>query len=415
MKAVPLGELKMSTELITPELHFSKAAYDDLSREVYCVLGMPLDAVDMSAVMERIDRSADTGAPLFLSTPNLNYLVHSHTDTEFREALLLSDLCPSDGMAIVWLARLLGVPVRERVAGSDVFAALKGGRRPKRPLKVFLFGGDEGVAAAASEALNSIPGGVKCVGWHFPGFLSVEELSEDAIIDAINSVDVDFLVVCLGAKKGQLWLKRNLKRLRAPIRSHLGASLNFEAGKVQRAPVFMRKLGLEWMWRIKEEPYLWRRYWNDGSLLLRLLYSRVLPLWVYRVGMRGASGKAFSADCEKQAHGHKVTLTGPATAANIDEIIGVLRMAIAPDTRIAINMSAVSAIDARFLGALLVFSKMVRSINAEMTLIGVSPRLERVIRLNGAAFLLARREQGANLESLDRPDVSLARPLTYTQ
>ena len=119
---------------------------DDLSREVYCILGMPVDVIDMPSVLCRIDRAAITGSSLLLSTPNLNYLVASQSDTEFRDTLLASDLCPPDGMPIIWLGRLLGAPIRERVAGSDIFAALKSFRSPDRPLKLFLFAGNEAVA-----------------------------------------------------------------------------------------------------------------------------------------------------------------------------------------------------------------------------------------------------------------------------
>jgi N-acetylglucosaminyldiphosphoundecaprenol N-acetyl-beta-D-mannosaminyltransferase len=94
-------------------------------------------------------------------------------DPEFRASLLQSDLCIADGMSIVWSARLLGIPIKERVAGSDILAALKAKRSPENPLRLFLFGGPEGVAAAASRSLNAQPGGVHCVGFLYP----VHELS----------------------------------------------------------------------------------------------------------------------------------------------------------------------------------------------------------------------------------------------
>ncbi len=391
-----LGELIMFNTNIGTRSNFEEIGADDLSREVYCILGMPIDAIDMVNVLRRIDRAAETGTKLFLSTPNLNYLAHCHLDAEFREALILSDLSPADGMSIVWLARLLGAPIRERVAGSDVFAALKHMRPPDRPLKVFLFGGDEGVAAAASDALNDARSGVVCVGWHFPGFLSVEELSESSLINMINSAGADFLVVCLGAKKGQLWLKRNSTYLRSSIRSHLGASLNFEAEKIRRAPVFVRKLGLEWVWRIKEEPYLWRRYWRDGLLLINLLYSRVLPLWLYRLRTNLLSDRSFSSYSEVRDDCYTVGFVGPATRANIDEIIRALRTARLGG-RVIIDMTAVSAIDTRFLGVLLVFYKMLRARNAELVLKGVSSELQRIIDLNGADIVLVPQNELSNL------------------
>ena len=242
---------------------------------------MPIDVGGMATVLSRIDVAAATRRPLFISAPNLNYLINVQSDLDFRESLLQSDLCPADGMPIVWIARLVGVPLKHRVAGSDLFDALKARHNVANPLKVFFFGAPEGIAAAACRALNAQPSGVCCVGSHYPGFGSLEDMSRKDLIHKINSSNADFLVVALGGKKGQSWLQRNQYRLSIPVRAHLGAVINFQAGTVRRAPPFMRKLGLEWLWRIKEEPYLWRRYWNDGWVLLRLLFTRVLPLIVW--------------------------------------------------------------------------------------------------------------------------------------
>ena len=139
-------------------------------------------------------------------------------------------------MPIVWIARLIGVPVTQRVSGSDIFDALKSEERLARQLKVFLFGGPKGVAAAAARTLNSGPSGLRCVGAMEPGFGTVEQMSQDHIIEEVNASEADFLAVSLGAKKGQLWLHRNHHRLTIPVRSHLGAVINFQAGTVKRAP-----------------------------------------------------------------------------------------------------------------------------------------------------------------------------------
>ena len=365
-----------------------EAAGDDLAREVYCILGMPIDVIDMPSVLRRIDFAAATSSPLFLSTPNLNFLVNCQSDIEFRDSLLLSDLSPADGMPIVWLGRLLGVPIMDRVAGSDIFAAIKALRGPEQPLKMFLFGGDEGVAAAASHALNVAHGGALCVGWYYPGFFSLEELSHDLIIDTINSHEADFLVVCLGSKKGQLWLKRNSKKLRVPIRAHLGASLKFEAGAVRRAPVIVQKLGLEWFWRIKEEPCLWKRYWHDGKVLLNLLYSRVLPLIIYRLMTSNLSRAELTVDAEVEDGCSKLKISGAAISQNINEIIPALRATLSTNKRVVIDLTDTCVIDSRFLGLLLALRKSVKSNNAELILTGVSSKLERVFRLNGVDFLL---------------------------
>src|SRR5207248_586315 len=196
---------------------------------------------------------------------------------EFRESLLMSDLCPADGMPLVWIARLLGIPLRERLSGSDIFQALKS-RVIARELTAFFLGGADGVALTLSKKLNQEAGGMKCVGVLNPGFGSVDDMSSDAVIESINSSNADLLTVFLSAEKGQGWLLKNHERLKIPFRAQFGATINLQAGSVKRAPVFMRKLGFEWLWRIKEEPYLWRRYWNDGVGLFSVLVACVLPL-----------------------------------------------------------------------------------------------------------------------------------------
>jgi N-acetylglucosaminyldiphosphoundecaprenol N-acetyl-beta-D-mannosaminyltransferase len=346
----------------------------------------------MQSCLHRIEAAAASRVPFLISTPNLNFLVNSQSDPDFRESLLLSDLCPVDGMPIVWIAWLLGIPIKNRVAGSDIFDALKTGHNAAKPLKIFLFGGAEGVVAAASRALNAWPGGLCCVGSLYPGLGSVDEFSRDEIINYINSSGADFLVASLGAQKGQSWLLRNHRRLIIPIRAHLGASVNFQAGTVARSPPVMRKLGLEWLWRIKEEPYLWRRYWNDGRMLLRLLLTRVVPLaiWIWWLRLRyERHGKDLVI---KQRHDYKsvtVSLSGPATAPHIDKVIPVFRDAIAIKKQIVIDFSNTHVIDARFLGLLLMLRKKLNGNGASPSFIGLSPRLERIFRLSGLAFLLS--------------------------
>jgi N-acetylglucosaminyldiphosphoundecaprenol N-acetyl-beta-D-mannosaminyltransferase len=222
---------------------------DDLSRHVYCILGMPIDVGGMSSVLGDIEAAATSRRRLFISTPNVNFLVKMQSDPEFRESLLQSDFCSADGMPIIWIARLFGIPIKNRVAGSDIFEALKVARNFAIPLKVFLFGGAEGVAAEACRKLNAQPGGLYCVGWDCPGFGPIDGMSRSATINKINASGADFLVVSLGAKNGQSWLLRNQDRILIPVRSHLGAVLNFQAGTIRRAPRIIRTSGFEWLWR----------------------------------------------------------------------------------------------------------------------------------------------------------------------
>ena len=173
--------------------------------------------------------------------------------------------------------------------------------------------------------------GLYCVGSLQPGFGSVDEMSSNDIIDRINSTDADFLIASLGAQKGQSWLCRNHDRLRVPVRAHLGATMNFQAGVIKRCPNMMQRLGLEWLWRIKEEPNLWTRYLNDGSLFIFLLLTRVLPLvvasWLLRRKYRNEHQHVTVR--QVQTNGSiTFTLFGSATTNTLNNIITAFACAV---------------------------------------------------------------------------------------
>jgi N-acetylglucosaminyldiphosphoundecaprenol N-acetyl-beta-D-mannosaminyltransferase len=364
-------------------------AQDDLSREVYGILGLPIDAVDIPTVVRNIESASSEKARYLISTPNLNFLITGWGNWEFKRSLLLSDLCPVDGVPIVWIARLLGVPIKRRVAGSDIFDALKAVKKDARgPLKVFLFGGPDGVAQAASLALNTSSEGLSCVGTCYPGYCSLEEMSTAEIIEAINASGADFLVASLGAQKGQAWLLLNHSKLTIPVRSHLGAAINFQGGTLKRAPLFFRRSGLEWLWRIKEEPHLWRRYWHDGTMLAKLMLARVLPLSVLAWRSRGSNDSFDVQACASEA-GSTLKISGLAAAQNVERAIALARMVLTENKNVTIDLSSVKFIDARFFGLFLMLWKQLeqRGLNLKFTPVPASAK--RLFRLNGFEFLLA--------------------------
>lgn len=241
--------------------------------------GLPFDVLTLNDTVARLCAAVRSRTPLFLSTPNLSFLMAARGSDEFRQSVLASDLSVADGAPILWLARKQGTPLPERVAGADVFDALRFGAARQhlgRPMRVFFFGGPEGVAERACQVLNDETARTGCmegVGAIYPGHGSVEDMSSQAWIDEINASGADFLVVALGARKGQAWIMANRHRLQVPVVSHLGAVVNFVAGTVSRAPSPLRRIGLEWLWRIKEEPELFNRYWEDGKGLIRLWWD----------------------------------------------------------------------------------------------------------------------------------------------
>jgi N-acetylglucosaminyldiphosphoundecaprenol N-acetyl-beta-D-mannosaminyltransferase len=367
------------------------ASQSDLTRSVYCVLGMPIDAISMATVVQKTEAAAANRSVFLISTPNLNFLVNSLSDQEFRETLLDSDLSPPDGTPIVWIARLLGLPITERAAGSDLLDRLQARGKGTGRLGIFLFGGAKGVAAAAASKLNAVPGGLKCVGTMDPGFCEVSEMSHDHIIDAVNCSGADFLAVSLGAKKGQLWLQRNHDRLTIPIRAHLGAAINFQAGIVKRAPPMLRAWGLEWLWRIKEEHHLWKRYRNDGLVLLRLLLTRVLPL----AGMtrwhqfRGKHQQDLLIKKSRDDQSILISLCGAASELHVPKATACFQEALTGKQNIIIDLSNTSLIDARFFGLLIMLRKELKSRGTKLIFTGVSRATKRIFRFNEVEFLLS--------------------------
>jgi N-acetylglucosaminyldiphosphoundecaprenol N-acetyl-beta-D-mannosaminyltransferase len=257
---------------------------------------------------------------------------------------------------------------------------------------VFLFGGADEVAARVGKNLNAQSCGLKCVGTLNPGFGTVDEMSSGQIIEAINASGADILAVFLSAKKAQAWLLQNHDRLRIPVRAQFGATINFEAGTIKRAPPFLRSAGLEWLWRIKEEPYLWRRYWADGQSLLRLLLTCALPLtvdslWTRLRGVR--TGGGLRIELREDDHSVVVQLFGLAIAVHIDEAIGAFREALGKKKAIDVDVSGASMFDPRFFGLLLMVRKQLRRRGQALRFIEVPPTISRAFRWNGFEFLLS--------------------------
>jgi len=323
-----------------------------LDRRVVCLLGLPFDVLGFADMLERLGAAVQTRQRLWLSTPNLNFLIAAHKDPEFRRTVLVSDYSVVDGMAVVWLARLAGLPLRERLAGSDLFEAMHDLKHTP-PWGAYFFGGPDGAAEAACARVNARQAGLRCAGYQSPGFGSLESMSTHEVLEEINRAAPDVVVVSLGAKRGQFWIERNQGSLLAPVIGPLGAVVNFEAGTVRRAPHVWRRLGFEWLWRIRQEPALWRRYAADGLALLPLLWRHVLPFMWARPG-RGRAHHALSTSVEVGADGAAVlSLDGACVWATVERLRDGCRQALALGRALRVDMAKVTELDADAMGVLL--------------------------------------------------------------
>jgi N-acetylglucosaminyldiphosphoundecaprenol N-acetyl-beta-D-mannosaminyltransferase len=373
----------------------------DFNREVHCLLGLPIDAVDVAGAERRIRLAAENRSPCFLSTPNVNFLIACRSDDSFRSSVINSDLSVADGMPLVWLAKLLGVPIRERVAGATLFDALRHGGG--KPLSVYFFGGPDGVAESAGRQLALESRGLTCVGYESPGFGTVEDMSADSVIQRINASDADVLVVSLGARKGQAWIERNRKRLSVPVITHLGAVLHFAAKSLRRAPVWMQDSGLEWLWRVREEPGLWRRYWHDGLALLALLITRVLPhLWHTTWHRPGADEPAVSKlQTGTDEEAYELHLRGAWTRSNIVRLRRLFYHAALSGKDIKLEMAGVTRVDSAFIGLVMLLQGYQQQRGKQLLIASLPKTVRRFIQYCGAEFLCS------GLTAVRAPDMGI--------
>lgn len=235
------------------------------------LFGITIDNVTMEEALQEIWSWFDCGGKHYLTTPNVDHIVRLHKDKEFMNIYEGASLVIADGMPIVWASRLLGKPLKGRVAGSDLFPQLcrlaafdgKG---------VFFLGSMPGVAEKAAENLKKRYPGFKLAGCYSPPFGFEKNPQEnEKIIKMINDSRAPILFVALGAPKQEKWTYRYMHALNIKAAFCVGASIDFEAGVVKRAPAWVGQIGLEWLWRLFSDPKrLWRRYLVEDSAFISI-------------------------------------------------------------------------------------------------------------------------------------------------
>ena len=234
------------------------------------------------------------------------------------------------------------------------------------------------------ENLNRDNRGLTCVGALNPGHGDVESMSSQSMIDQINAAKPDFVVVALGAAKGQAWIDRNKDRLSAPVTAHLGAVVDFVAGDVLRAPKRVQQLGLEWLWRIKEEPSLWRRYFSDAGSLVRICATKLLPqIWAtMRDGKADKTEMAAEAVLEQTRDAVIVRLEGDLAHSKLRSVRDAFRQAANRKSDVCLDFSGVSSFDRAFLGLVLMLEKNLAANGVKITVRGATRRQWGLLKAN---------------------------------
>lgn len=246
------------------------------------MLGVPLACLGMREAVEWIDRAIATRTPHQVATANVNFLAFGHRDPEFLRILQDASLVTCDGMPLCWLSRLQGAALTERVAGADLVPLLCE-LAPRRGYRLF-FMGPAGSTEEAARRLRVRYPGLEIVGTETPPYGPIEAWDNRAYCARIREARADLLLVGFGAPKQERWIARYLGETGVSVAIGIGATFDYIAGRVSRAPVALQATGLEWAWRIWAEPRrLWRRYLLDAAVVGPRLARQV---WTSRVAER---------------------------------------------------------------------------------------------------------------------------------
>ncbi len=239
------------------------------------LLDVWVDRVDLEDAISRIDRFIQEGSAHQIVTVNVDFLRLSNNDNAFRDLINTSDLAVADGMPLVWGSRLLGDPLPERVTGVELIVQ-SARLAAERGYSIFLLGAAPGVAEETAVVLRSRFPGLRIVGTYSPPMGTFTPDENEKMVRMIQEMQPDMLFVAFGAPRQDRWIREHLHRLDVPVCMGVGGSFDFLAGRVKRAPRWMQYRGLEWLYRVLQEPRrLWRRYFiEDLPVFLRLLAQR---------------------------------------------------------------------------------------------------------------------------------------------
>jgi N-acetylglucosaminyldiphosphoundecaprenol N-acetyl-beta-D-mannosaminyltransferase len=230
-----------------------------------------VDAVTFAEALDRIASLVEGQEGGAIFTPNVDHVVKAERDASFRRAYARADLCLADGMPLVWASHLLGTSLPEKVSGSDLLLPLMA-LAAERRWRVYLLGGKPGVTEQAAEKLTRELG-VTITGTDSPivGLDGVDDRS-DQTIERLTAASPDLVLVAFGAPKQELWIDRFAERLGPAVAVGVGGSLDFITGQVRRAPAWMSRAGLEWLFRLLQEPRrMWRRYLVEDPAFIAIV------------------------------------------------------------------------------------------------------------------------------------------------
>ena len=232
------------------------------------MMGCGIDNLSMEETLERVDGFIRSGLPHQHVVVNVDKLVKASRDFGLRRIVNECDLVNADGMPVVWASRLLGKPLKERVAGIDLFEALMR-RAGERGWRVFLLGARAEVVGQVADIYQGRYPGLALVGWR-DGYWRDDE--EAQVAQQVRDSGADLLFVALSSPRKEQFLNQHQAAMRVPFAMGVGGTFDVATGRVRRAPRWMQRAGLEWFWRFLQEPRrMFRRYFIDDMAFVWLL------------------------------------------------------------------------------------------------------------------------------------------------
>ena len=270
--------------------NIAKTAETVMNHSRVNILGIPIDNIGMYELLDELEQ----GGVVF--TPNVDHLVKLQKDSEFRCVYQDADYRVCDSQLVIYASHFLGQPIREKVSGSDLFPAFyhRYGNDPS--IKIFLLGGMDGVGEKARQRINNKVGRDIVIESYSPPFgFEKDPVECQKIIDLINSSGANVLAVGVGAPKQEKWIGRYRSSLNGvKIFFAIGATIDFEAGNLRRAPAWMSSAGLEWLYRLVMEPgRLWKRYLVEDLGFFALILRQKLRMSRRRKRNYGSKNKIF--------------------------------------------------------------------------------------------------------------------------
>lgn len=230
-----------------------------------------IDNLTMAETLNEIDKLIQKKNCSYVVTPNVDHIVRLEKDEELQKVYKNASLILTDGKPLIWISKWYKTPIKEKISGSDLFPRVCQLAANKN-YTMYLLGAAEGVADTAARNLMKKYPGLNIVGTYSPPFgFEKNEQEMNKIKTQIQDVHPDILIVGLGCPKQEKFMYYHCKELGVPISFGLGASIDFEAGNIKRAPKWMSNHGLEWLYRFSKEPKrLFKRYFVDDIKIIQV-------------------------------------------------------------------------------------------------------------------------------------------------